>query len=151
MNVAKQTKKKILTWKGHCEVHERFTADELLAYKEADPTIEIIGHPECHPDVIAVCDYSGIDRRHDQLRQGHAAAEGAAGDRMLDGVEHPERGAEGVEFHQAVQSVPAHEAHHPAEDPRLALLMMTEESAWSIPAIADRARLAVERMINLKN
>ena len=59
MNVAKQTKKKILTWKGHCEVHERFTAEELLAYKEADPTIEIIGHPECHPDVIAVCDYSG--------------------------------------------------------------------------------------------
>ena len=59
MNVAKQTSKKILTWKGHCEVHERFTAEELMAYKEADPTIEIIGHPECHPDVIAVCDYSG--------------------------------------------------------------------------------------------
>src|SRR5690606_33268304 len=59
MNVAKQTNKKILTWKGHCEVHERFTASELLSYKESHPGIEIIGHPECHPDVIAVCDFSG--------------------------------------------------------------------------------------------
>ena len=59
MNIAKQSSKTILTWKGHCEVHERFTADELLAYREADPGIQIIGHPECHPDVIAVCDYSG--------------------------------------------------------------------------------------------
>jgi hypothetical protein len=45
--------------KGHCEVHERFTAEELLAYKENDPTIEIIAHPECHPDVIAVSDFAG--------------------------------------------------------------------------------------------
>jgi hypothetical protein len=92
MNVAKQTKVKILTWKGHCEVHERFTAEELLAYKEADPEIEIIGHPECPPEVIAVVRLFRLDRGHDQLRQGHEAAEGAAGHRMLDGVQHPERG-----------------------------------------------------------
>ena len=59
LNVAKQTKKKILTWKGHCEVHERFTADELMAYREADPAIQIIAHPECHPSVVKVADYTG--------------------------------------------------------------------------------------------
>src|SRR5687767_10681055 len=52
MNVAAQTDVKILTWKGHCEVHERFTADELLAYRTADPDIQIIAHPECPPDVV---------------------------------------------------------------------------------------------------
>ena len=58
-NVAAKTDVKILTWKGHCEVHERFTAEELLAYKEADPTIQIIAHPECPPEVVKVADFAG--------------------------------------------------------------------------------------------
>ena len=58
-NVARQTDVKILTWKGHCEVHERFTADELLAYREADPSIQIIAHPECPPEVVRVADFTG--------------------------------------------------------------------------------------------
>src|SRR6185436_5645718 len=33
--VATQTDVQIITWKGHCEVHERFTGDELRAYREA--------------------------------------------------------------------------------------------------------------------
>ena len=39
--------------KGACEVHERFTGDELRAYREADPSVQIIAHPECPPDVLA--------------------------------------------------------------------------------------------------
>ena len=35
--VASQTKVKIIAWKGACEVHERFTGDELRRYREADP------------------------------------------------------------------------------------------------------------------
>src|SRR5262249_8615685 len=35
--VASQTKVKIIAWKGHCEVHERFTADELRLIRENDP------------------------------------------------------------------------------------------------------------------
>src|SRR5207342_2988176 len=37
--VASQTKVKIVAWKGACEVHERFTADELRRYRESDPSI----------------------------------------------------------------------------------------------------------------
>ena len=57
--VATQTKVKLILWKGHCEVHERFTGEELRAYREADPTIEIIAHPECPPDVLAEADFTG--------------------------------------------------------------------------------------------
>src|SRR6188474_1652224 len=42
--VATQTDVKLIAWKGHCEVHERFTADELNAYRAADPSIQIIAH-----------------------------------------------------------------------------------------------------------
>src|ERR1041385_1774481 len=57
--VATQTKVKIISWKGACEVHERFTADELESYRAADPSIQIIAHPECPPDVIETADYTG--------------------------------------------------------------------------------------------
>ena len=50
---------KLILWKGHCEVHERFTGAELRAYRDADPSIQIIAHPECPPDVIAEADFTG--------------------------------------------------------------------------------------------
>ncbi|WP_163317680.1 quinolinate synthase NadA, partial [Enterobacter hormaechei] len=34
-------------------------ADELLAYRIADPDIQIIAHPECPPEVVAIADYTG--------------------------------------------------------------------------------------------
>jgi quinolinate synthase len=57
--VASQTAVKIVAWKGHCEVHERFNGEELRRYRETDPSIEIIAHPECPPDVIAEADFTG--------------------------------------------------------------------------------------------
>ncbi|MGI9382668.1 MAG: quinolinate synthase NadA, partial [Methyloligellaceae bacterium] len=57
--VAKQTDVEIIAWKGECIVHERFTADELRATREADPGVKIIAHPECPPDVLAEADFTG--------------------------------------------------------------------------------------------
>ena len=57
--VALQTDVEIISWKGHCEVHERFTAEELRAYRESDPGVKIIAHPECPPDVINESDFTG--------------------------------------------------------------------------------------------
>src|SRR6478672_5757769 len=57
--VASQTNVRIIAWKGACEVHERFTGDELRAYREADPSVQIIAHPECPPDVLAEADFTG--------------------------------------------------------------------------------------------
>ena len=57
--VASQTQVKIIAWKGHCEVHERFTADELKLVRANDPSVQIIAHPECPPDVLAEADFTG--------------------------------------------------------------------------------------------
>lgn len=58
-NVARETDVKIISWAGHCEVHERFTAAEILALRESHPGVVILAHPECPPDVVAVADFSG--------------------------------------------------------------------------------------------
>src|SRR6201988_4260644 len=57
--VASKTSVKIIAWKGACEVHERFTGNKLRAYREADPSVQIIAHPECPPDVLAEADFTG--------------------------------------------------------------------------------------------
>jgi quinolinate synthase len=57
--VASQTDVKVILWKGHCEVHERFTADELRTFRGQHPGIQILAHPECPPDVLAEADYVG--------------------------------------------------------------------------------------------
>ena len=57
--VASQTDVEIVLWKGHCEVHERFTAEELRSYRTSHDSIEILAHPECPPDVLAEADFVG--------------------------------------------------------------------------------------------
>ena len=108
---------KIIAWKGRCEVHERFTGEELRLYRENDPGLQIIAHPECPPDVMAEADFTGstahmIDWvRNNRPKRVVMVTECSMADNVQ--AELPD-----VRIRAAVQSVPAHEAHHAAEDPR---------------------------------
>ena len=57
--VASQTKTEIILWQGHCEVHERFTGDEIRSFRRQHPGVSVLAHPECPPDVLAASDYVG--------------------------------------------------------------------------------------------
>jgi quinolinate synthase len=58
-NVAAQTGIKIISWHGRCEVHERFTVEDIAELREAHPGIVILAHPECPPEVMAAADFAG--------------------------------------------------------------------------------------------
>ena len=58
-NVARQTPIGIIAWQGRCEVHERFTAQDILELRESYPAAEILAHPECPAEVLEVCDFAG--------------------------------------------------------------------------------------------
>ena len=57
--VAGQTDVEIIAWKGHCEVHERFTPAEIQAYRSSVPGLVVIAHPECPLEVLAAADFVG--------------------------------------------------------------------------------------------
>ena len=57
--VAGQTDKEIILWEGACEVHERFTGQELAKMRADNPGLRIIAHPECPGDVLEEADYVG--------------------------------------------------------------------------------------------
>jgi quinolinate synthase len=58
-NIAAETKVQVIAWTGHCEVHERFSADEVRQLRENHPGVVVLAHPECPPDVLAEADFAG--------------------------------------------------------------------------------------------
>ncbi len=59
-NVAKEVpSKRIVWWEGSCVVHEQYTAQDIREFREWNPDTQIIAHPECPPEVIAEADFSG--------------------------------------------------------------------------------------------
>ncbi|MBB4566975.1 quinolinate synthase NadA [Rhizobium leucaenae] len=58
-NVARETNVEIIAWRGHCEVHELFTADDLRQIRENYPGVTVLAHPECPPEVVREADFAG--------------------------------------------------------------------------------------------
>lgn len=145
--VAGHTKVKIISWQGACEVHERFTADELRQYRAGDPSLQIIAHPECPPDVIEEADYTGSTAgmiewvRKNRPRRVVMVTECSMADNVQ--AELPD-----VEFVRPCNLCP-HMKRITLPKILDSLLYLKEEVAID-PAIAAKARRSVEAMVNLK-
>ena len=116
--VSQQTNVDVILWKGHCEVHERFTAEELLGAREQYGKITILAHPEC-PPMSSRKRFRRLDVGDEWVRFAAEARKGSHGDRVLDERQCPGRQpVNGI--HSSLQSLPAHEAHHPSQNPSFA-------------------------------
>ena len=146
--VQTKTKVEIIAWKGHCEVHERFTAKDIADMRAADPGTRIIAHPECPPEVLEVADFTGstaamIDWvKTNQPRKVVLITECSMASNVA--VEAPN-----VEFIRPCNLCP-HMKRISLENIYLALRDMRHEVTVD-PAVAAKARRAVERMVNLTN
>ena len=145
-NVARQTDIGIIAWQGRCEVHERFTAADILEIKAAYPGAEVLAHPECPAEVLEVSDFAGstaamndyvIQKRPKRvvLITECSMADNVAAD------------AVGTEFVRPCNLCP-HMKRITLENIYEALLHDRHEVTVD-PAIAERARLAVQRMVDL--
>ena len=144
--VASRTGVEIVLWQGHCEVHERFRAEDLRDYRANYPGVQIYAHPECPPDVLAEADYvgstAGLLRHVDAVRPERVVlvTECSMSDNVA--VAHPE-----VEFirpcnlcpHMKVITLPK----------ILASLERMQHEVTVDPAVAAGARRAVERMLEV--
>ncbi|MEX0719066.1 MAG: quinolinate synthase NadA [Balneolaceae bacterium] len=50
---------KVILWKGHCSVHEKFNIKHIENLRKNDPDVNVIVHPECTYDVVQAADYRG--------------------------------------------------------------------------------------------
>lgn len=146
-NVARQVpQKRIVWWDGRCIVHEKFTPQDLRDFRGWHPDLKIIAHPECPPEVLDEADFAGS----------------TAG--ILDWVSR-ERPAQVMLVTECSMAANISDAHPEVEFlgpcnmcPYMKKITL-EKVLWSLhsmtgqvevdPAIAERARLAVQRMIDL--
>ena len=144
MYVASETDVEVILWEGACMVHERFTGAEIRMHRQSIPGVSVIAHPECPPDVLAEADYVGStngminwvgEKRPERVMMITECS-------MADNValESP-----GVEFVRPCNLCP-HMKRITLDNIRRSLETMTHEVVVD-PEIADRARLAVERML----
>ncbi|TBW34413.1 quinolinate synthase NadA [Siculibacillus lacustris] len=147
--VAANSKVKILTWKGSCEVHERFTGAELEAYRAADPGIQIIAHPECPPDVIAAADFTGSTAKMIDFTRALPVGSRVVLVTECSMADNVATEAPGVTFVRPCNLCP-HMKRITLPKILDSLLNLTQEVVVD-PAVAAAARRSVERMIHLKN
>ncbi len=62
----------VIGWRGRCEVHERFTVEDVRQAREAYPDVVVLAHPECSPAVVAAADHSGSTSS--MIRHVHSSA-----------------------------------------------------------------------------
>ena len=145
-NVAKEADVEVIAWKGRCEVHELFTAEELQQYRADDPGLKIIAHPECKPDVLDEADFSGstsamikwvTDNQPDRVMM---VTECSMSDNIA--VENPQ-----VNFVRPCNLCPHMKQITLPEVLESMVLNRTEITVDE--AVADKARAAVQRMIDL--
>src|ERR1700761_2577159 len=146
-NIAAQTKVKILTWAGHCEVHERFTAAEVRTLRQDYPGVVILAHPECPPEVIKEADYTGstADMSAYVGRERPPRIVLLTECSMADNVSvnYPD-----IEFVRPCNLCP-HMKRITLPKIRRALETM-QEAVTIDPALAARARRSVERMLEVR-
>ncbi len=145
-NIAAETGVEIVTWAGHCEVHERFTAQDIRQLRAGHPGIVVLAHPECPPEVVgesdftgstaAMIDYVGLKRPARVV----LVTECSMSDNVA--VQHP-----GTEFIRPCNLCP-HMKQITLPKIRHALEAMQHEVTID-PAVAEPARRAVERMLEI--
>jgi quinolinate synthase len=143
-NIAAQTEVEIIAWKGHCEVHERFTPDDIRTMRENYPGVTVLAHPECPPEVVALCDFTGSTAAMaDYVGVKRPArvvllTECSMSDNVA--LQYPD-----LDFVRPCNLCP-HMKRITLKNIRHALETMTHEVTVA-PEIADKARRAVERML----
>lgn len=146
-NIARETNVEIIAWKGHCEVHERFTPADIAELRDSHPGVVILAHPECPPEVVEVADFSGSTAMMSDFVGAEKPArvvlltECSMSDNVA--VQHPE-----VDFIRPCNLCP-HMKLITLKNIRDALENNRHEVTID-PAIAAPARLAVERMLAVK-
>ncbi|HUJ45602.1 MAG TPA: quinolinate synthase NadA, partial [Rhizomicrobium sp.] len=143
-NVAKQTRVKIIAWKGRCEVHERFSAADIRNYREANPGVVVLAHPECPPEVVAEADFAGSTSAmiHYVGARKPARVVMVTECSMSDNV--------AVEFPDTEFVRPCNLCPHMKRITLPGILHSLQTMTYEVtvdPAVAVRARAAVERML----
>jgi len=141
-HVARHTRKRLILWEGACEVHDRFTGDQVRALRQ--PGTRVLAHPECPAEVLDAADFvgstaaMGADIRRSGAQRVVLITECSMASNLA--VEFPS-----VEFTQPCNLCPHMQR---ISLPKIYAALKNDTVVVDVPIeVADRARHALQRML----
>lgn len=140
------TTKKVLTWEGSCEVHEKYTAQDILNFRARYEGVIVLAHPECPPEVLAEADYTGSTQDMINYVEGEKPSrvvlitECSMSDNIA--AAHPE-----MELVRPCQMCPHMKR---ITLPKILAALQTEGPEVLLsPELAERSRIPIQKMLDL--
>ncbi|KPJ61895.1 quinolinate synthetase [candidate division KD3-62 bacterium DG_56] len=144
----KHTDKRLYLWPGYCNTHHHVLAADIESAKREHPAAEVMAHPECTPDVLAMADHVVSTGGMTRVARESGAREFIVGTEI--GIIHrlkadnPEK-----EFYPTSSLLVCPDMKRISLEK---VLWALEDMRYrvEVPAeVRDRARAAIERMIDL--
>ncbi|SDX76654.1 quinolinate synthetase [Paenibacillus sp. PDC88] len=147
--VQQHTDKKMIIWEGYCNTHDMLTVKDVVEMRAKYPNAEFVVHPECRPEVVEMGDFVGSTTAILEYCRDSACKEFIVGTEDGTGyqlrVDSPDK-----EFHFATKFLvcPNMKVNNLK---KLAKALETMKPEIYVPQdVADRARLSLERMLQVK-
>ena len=141
------TDKKVLTWEGSCQVHEKFTPEDIIQFRQRYEGVTVLAHPECPPEVLAEADYTGSTQDMINYVEGEKPSrvvlitECSMSDNIA--AAHPE-----MELVRPCQMCPHMKR---ITLPKILKALQTEEPEVLLdPVLAERSRIPIQKMLDIK-
>jgi quinolinate synthase len=146
--VARETGKRIIAWDGYCYVHHRFKPDDVRAARKAHPEAEVWVHPECPLEVIDLADKTLSTGKMVSEARATSCREVVLGTEK--GIIHRlKKENPAVRFFPLREGALCVHMKMTTLDKVLASLENEIHRITVPPAIADRARGAIEAMLKI--
>jgi quinolinate synthase len=147
--VSKFTNKKMIIWEGYCNTHDMLTVKDVEEMKAQYPNAQFVVHPECRPEVVRLGDFVGSTTAIIQYCKESSCQEFIVG--TEDGTGYQLRtDSPNKQFHFATKYLvcPNMKVNNLKKVVRCLETMQPE--IYVPNEVADKARLSLERMLQVK-
>lgn len=147
--VSKFTDKKMIIWEGYCNTHDMLTVKDVDEMRAQYPNAQFVVHPECRPEVVKMADFVGSttaiikycrESEHDEFIVG---TEDGTGYQLRKDSPHKK-------FHFATKYLVCPNMKVNNLKKLVRCLETMQPQIYVPPEIADKARLSLERMLQVK-
>jgi len=146
--VSQRTDKKMILWEGYCNTHDMLTVKDVVEMKQRYPNAQFVAHPECRPEVVAMADFVGSttaiikycrESDHDEFIVG---TEDGTGYQLRKDSPHKK-------FHFASKFLVCPNMKVNTLKKVVRALETMQPQIHVRPEVAEKARLALERMLQV--
>ena len=147
--VQQHTDKRMIIWEGYCNTHDMLTIKDVVEMRAKYPDAEFVVHPECRPEVVEMGDFVGSTTaileycKKSDRKEFIVGTEDGTGYQLR--VDSPDKS-----FHFATKFLVCPNMKVNNLKKLVKALETMKPEIYVPPAVADRARLSLERMLQVK-